>query len=99
MRGCALRSPPGQRHAGASAQGPRIGTGFGTGTRPPAHLREVIARHLLHHHLLAHDHVTGAAVAEEHRCAEGALSDRLDSLVLGEERLRRARSGASVCVV
>jgi len=71
-----------------------IGIGFGSGTRL-AHLREVVARHLLHHHLLAHYHVTGAAVAEEHRRAEGALSDVLDLLILGEERLRRARSGAS----
>jgi hypothetical protein len=64
-----------------------LGSGFDSGIRLE-HLREVVARHLLHRHLLAHHHVTGPAVAEEHRCAKSPLSDVLHHLILGEERLR-----------
>eukprot|EP00964_Phaeocystis_antarctica_P058254 scaffold34547_cov51-Phaeocystis_antarctica.AAC.1 len=46
------------------------------------HLRELGPRHLLHPHLLAYDQMAGAAVAEEHRCAEGTLSECLHLLVL-----------------
>mmetsp|Transcript_23777 Transcript_23777/g.56730 ORF Transcript_23777/g.56730 Transcript_23777/m.56730 type:complete len:386 (+) Transcript_23777:819-1976(+) len=46
------------------------------------HLGELDPRHLLHPHLLAYDQMAGAAVAEEHRRAEGTLPECLHLLVL-----------------